>query len=437
MKSRSARSLALTLVLVSATAFSQNTANDSLTVGDAVRMAVTNNPAIVQAETNVQASNARVEESQTVDLPSVGFEGSYTRIGPVPVLAFPGFGVFKLYPENNYDTHVGVHQKIYDFGRSAANTDVTRSRVAFAEQGVDLMKSALSYQTIQLFYSILFLQQSIQVEEQDIQTLNEHLLVNKKRLEAGTGTDFEVLTTQVRVAASQNQKIDLENARQKQAIALRRLLGLSESTPLNLRGEFLLTPVSLDSDSLTAVALRQRTEYKEAQSGELTAKLQYQLAQKSDMPTLNVNALYGVKNGYIPNLDVLHGNWVAAIDLQVPIYEGGNTGYREEEAQATLSGSQAHITDVERQIAAEVRQAISDMRAAEGKLEATSLQVQQAKDALSIAQRSFDAGTVSNLDVLDAETSLSQAHLFRLRALYEYVTSRYTLEHAIGTPIWR
>ena len=436
MKARFIRLLTLLFLATPITVYCQAQTGDSLTVDEAVRMAVSRNPELLRAEASVQASNARVEQTKTADLPSVRFDGSYTRIGPVPQLFFPGLGAFKLYPEDNYDAHVGVHQKIYDFGKSSTNTDVTQSRVAFAEHSVTLLKSTLSYQTIQLFYSILFLQQSIQVKNEDIKTLNEHLLVNKKRLEAGTGTDFEVLTTQVRVAASQNQKIDLENSLQKQEIGLRRLLGLPDSTPLNLRGEFHLAPTALDTDSLTSIALVQRTDYQQAQSEEQTAKLQYQLAEKSDMPILALNASYGIKNGFIPNLNVLRGNWVAGIDLEVPLYEGGNTGYKEEEAQANLRGSEAHVNDTKLQIAADVRQAISDVHAAEGKLDATSLEVQQAKDALSIAQRRFDAGTVSNLDVLDAETSLSQAHLLRLRALYQYVSSRYALEYAIGTPIW-
>ncbi len=428
----------LTLVAFTGSAMlAQNTVHDSLTVEETVRVAIANSPALQQAAATVQASSARVEQTKTVDLPAVAFEGSYVRIGPVPQLSFPGLGVFKLYPENNYDAHVDVHQKVYDFGQSSASVDVSRSRVESAQISGDLIRYGLAYQTIQVFYSILYLEQGIQVEDQEINTLRQHLEVTKKRTESGTGTDFEVLTTQVRVAAAENQRVDLENMLEKQRITLRRMLGVPESTPVNLRGRFEVEPVNLNTDSLVALAMQQRPEYRAAQSEVQTATLQFRLAQVSDLPTLNVNAAYGVKNGYIPNLDILHGNWVAGVELQVPLYEGNRTQYKEEEAQATLGGSQAHVTDVERQITSDVRQAVSDVRTAMGKLATSLLQVQQATDALSIAQKRYDAGTVNNLDVLDAETSLSQAHLLRLRAQYEYVSSRYALERSVGSPIWK
>ncbi len=426
----------IALSLSGPSAFSQPVSADSLTVEDVIQGAIRNNPAVLQAAANAQASNARVSESKTSRLPSVGFDGSYVRIGPVPQLFFPGLGDFKLYPENNYDAHIGVRETVYDFGKTSSNVDVAQSQVRTAEQNIELVKSGLTYQSIQLFYSILFLQQSIDVENRDIEALNQHLLVNKKRLQAGTGTNFEVLTTQVRVAAAKNQKIDIENMLHKQEVALRRLLGIPDSVNLNLRGDFTLMPVGLNRDSLIAVALRQRPEVLAAQAVQMTSNLQFRSVKLADMPVVSINGAYGVKNGYIPNLDILRGNWVAGIDLRIPLYEGGITGYKEQEAEATLNGSTAHLADVERQVSAEVKQSISDVRASGDKLQSAALQVEQATAALDIAQKSYDTGTVSNLDVLDAETALSQANLFRLRALYEFVTSRYALERAIGTAIW-
>lgn len=436
-KIRLASTILLTTLGFTSLLQSQSTTPDSLSWEDVVRMVVRNSPSVAQATANIAASDARVKQTQTVDLPTVGFDGSYVRIGPVPELFFPGLGVFKLYPENNYDAHVGVRQTVYDFGKSSSNVDVVQSRIKTAEETAEYTKSFLAYQSIQLFYSILFLKQSIQVENQEIETLNQHLLVNRKRLQAGSGTDFEVLTTQVRVAAAQNQRIDLENMLAKQQIALRRLLGVADSLALNLRGEFALIPVNVDPDSLKSTALRQRPEILSARAEEMTSTLQFRAARLSEMPIVSVNASYGVKNGFIPNLDILRGNWVAGVELRVPLYEGGLTDYKEQEAQATMDGSSAHVMDVERQISSEVNQSVSDLQAAQNKLETAVLQVQQASEALSIAQKSYDAGAVSNLDVLDAETALSQANLFRLRSLYEFVTSRYGLERAIGTAIWK
>jgi outer membrane protein len=58
--------------------------------------------------------------------------------------------------------------------------------------------------------------------------------------------------------------------------------------------------------------------------------------------------------------------------------------------------------------------------------------VRRAEAAVSLADVRYQAGVVTNLDVLDAQTSLQEARLLRLRAEYEVVRSRYELERAVG-----
>jgi len=75
---------------------------------------------------------------------------------------------------------------------------------------MELTKTNLSLQTIRVFYTIILLQKSMKVQDEQIEALNQHLSVTQKRVAAGTATSFDVLTTQVRVAGAQNQKVDIQ-----------------------------------------------------------------------------------------------------------------------------------------------------------------------------------------------------------------------------------
>jgi outer membrane protein len=411
-------------------------AQDTLTVEQAVQRVIQNHPAVVQANQDVYASEARVLQAETAKLPNAGLDVLYTRIGPVPQLYFPGLGDFKLYPENNYDAHIGGGYTVYDFGKANAAINATQSRVQSARDAVAITKSGLAYQTIRTFYAILFLEKSIHVTDEQIDALNQHLLTTQKKVESGTATSFDVLTTQVRVAAAQNQKVELENALHQQQIVLHQLLGIPAEQQVQLRGEFVMTPVSLNTDSLTQQAFTQREELKLARDAEQSAELQYKAVSFSAMPSLQANLAYGVKNGYIPNLDVLRGNWVAGVQLQVPIYEGSRTDHQEEEAHANILAEQAHVTDTERQVRSDVERAVSDIRAALNKLQISNLQVEQAKEAVSIARKRYETGSVTNLDLLDAETAESAAQLGSVQSLYNYVLSVYELKRATGEELF-
>jgi outer membrane protein len=405
---------------------------DTLTVDQAVRLVLERHPAITQAQQNVRASEARALQNTSSQYPNVAAEGSYAFLAPIAKLAFPGLGEFKLYPADNYDVHIGGRYTVYDFGKVDATVDVFRSRTQSGRDAVDLTKSALSYQTIRVFYSILFLERSILVQDEQIEALNQHLLNTQRRVSAGTATSFDVLTTQVRVAAAQNQKLDQLNMLQKQRTLLAQLLGAASGKEIRIRGEFEHVAVPATGDSLLQSAVRQRMEIKLAQDGERSAELQQKLSTLGDKPSLNVGLTYGLKNGYIPNLDVLRGNWVAAVTAEVPIFDGWRNDHQREEAQANVLAEQAHQRDIEQQVRSDVQQAVADVEAAAAKISISELQLQHAKEAVTIAQQRYETGTVTNLDLLDAQAAESSAKLVSLQTLYRLVMSKYELRRAIG-----
>ncbi len=412
--------------------FGLSFAQDTLTVDQAVHLVLERHPAVAQARQNVLAAEARALQSTSSWYPDVSAEATYAFLAPIAELAFPGLGDFKLFPANNYDAHIGGRYTVYDFGKVDATVDIAKSRIQSGRDAIDLTKSALAYQTIRVFYSILFLERSILVQDEEIEALNQHLLTTQRRVSAGTATTFDVLTTQVRVAAAQNQKLDQQNVLQKQRALLSQLLGVAAEKEIRIRGDFERISVPKNGDSLLQTAIRQRREIKLAQDGERSAELQEKLSTLGNKPSLNVSLMYGLKNGYIPDLDVLRGNWVAGVQAQVPIFDGWRTDHQQEEAQANVLAEQAHQRDIEQQVRSDVLQAVADVEAAASKIPISELQLQHAKEAVSIAQERYETGTVTNLDLLDAQTAESSAKLGSLQALYRLVISKYELRRAIG-----
>jgi outer membrane protein len=97
---------------------------------------------------------------------------------------------------------------------------------------------------------------------------------------------------------------------------------------------------------------------------------------------------------------------------------------------------QARMRDLERRIATEVGQALSATLASQEKISNAQVQVDRAEEAVTIAKAQYGAGVNTNLDLLDAQTSLSEAKLVLLRARYDYVSSLNALDRATGKKIW-
>ncbi len=436
MKYRILSATIILSILFFGKSFPQQTASDSLTLQQAIKLTLTNQPLISQAVEQVNAVNARINEQNSSYYPTVEGNLSYAWIGPVISLAFPGLGNFDFNTPNNYDMHVSAGYLLYDFGRRDAAMNLIKSYKLSAEEKINLVKSNLAYAAIRTFYSILFLEKSIEVKNDQINTLNQHLEVTKKKVASGSATDFDVLTTEVRVASAENDKTDLQNALAKEEIYLRSLLGFSSSQPLNLTGDFTTKNIYENEDSLVTEAYTMRPEIKLAQDAENSARLTKQVSALGDRPTISLDASYGLKNGFFPDLDVLRGNWVAAVSANIPIFNGYRTDAKVEEAEANLKESTQEILSIERKIKAEVLSAYSDWKTNYEKLNRTKLQVKQAEDALSRAELQYRDGVITNLDLIDSETTLAEARLLYLQVIYKNVLSKYALDKVIGQVVW-
>jgi outer membrane protein len=409
---------------------------DSLTVDGAIALVIQNHPALEQAAHRIEAARARVGVSQSSFYPEITGRGIYNRIAPVPTVDIPGDGSFAMIPSNNWDLSLGINQLVYDFGKREKGVDLARSGVAAARDNEELIKSQLSYAAVNVFYSILYLQRDIVVIDEQIADLNKLLEETRERARTGSTTDFDVLTTQVRVSAAETRKVDSERRLNNQMTTLRRLTGWSDDRKLALAGDFSMPIVSLSADSLVEMALRRRQEMQLAQNAVKTATLQHELASLQGRPTLSVGIEQGFKTGYFPNLDDLRGNFVAGASVTVPIFTGFRTENQEKLTLAGMNEASARKMDVERQITAEVRQALEDVRADAERIRAAEIQVRHAEEALKMGEVRFKAGVITNLDLLDAHTSLSEARLADIGARYGYVVSRYALDRATGASVW-
>jgi outer membrane protein TolC len=406
-----------------------------LTVQETVQKVLAKNLTLQEAEDAIGVIKARVDQLKSGLLPNVSGDASYARIGPLEEIAFPGFGIFQLYPANNYDVHAGVRQLLYDGKRTKESVALAESHVESAVDRRELLKRDLVFQTVQLFDSILFLRESLRVQSDHVRALSDHRDVARKKVAAGTATELDILNTQVRVVAAQNQAVDLQNMIEKQTLGLMQLMNLENQALPELSGEFRYRPVSLDADELIRAALRLRPESRSIQNLMESAKIEVRLASLAAMPIISANVLFGVKNGYIPTLNTMKLNFVAAVSASVPIFDGHLGRAQKMQAAANLKTFEDRDKELVEMIRTEVRQAISDVTASDRKTKAVEVNIEQAKRAMAYARARYEAGTITNLDLLDTEDALTEAEFAKLRTLYQFILSELTLRRAVGNPL--
>ena len=140
---------------------------------------------------------------------------------------------------------------------------------------------------------------------------------------------------------------------------------------------------------------------------------------------------------FTPPVDLNHdiNGWNAGAQMNWAIFDGLLTHGKVMQAKALYEKSKTDLADQSRQIELAVRTAYSDFIEARETLESQSKVQEQADEALREANARADAGTGTQLDVLDAETSLTQARTTQITAQHDYAAARARLERAIGADL--
>ena len=410
--------------------------SDSLTLDGTVRSVLDANPAITTLDELANAATGRLAQTRTGFLPQVTGTASYTRIDPVVQIPLGGES-FQIAPNNNYDAHITAQYLLLDFGKSNATMKLAEAQVQTAKDNVTVTRRDLAFNAAQVYYNILFMRESIRVQDAQIVSLRAHRNEMQKRVEGGVSTRFDVTTTDVRITQAQNTRIDLQNQLRNQQVQLARLLHKPAQADLPVKGRLAFQPQAVNVDAELKKAYEKRPEIKLARDAETSATLQQRLIERSNMPSLGVGAQVGAKNGYLPNLNQIRPNTAGVVQLSVPIYDGNKNKNQRVEALANSRSAVARTQDTQEQIRADVRQAANNLEFSQARYENSQQQITQATDALTRAQGRYRYGVGQNLDVLDAETQLAQARLARAQAMYNYTLGQYQLKRATGEQIWK
>jgi outer membrane protein TolC len=307
---------------------------------------------------------------------------------------------------------------------------------AIGEQTLEQVKQKLSLYTVNSFYTLLFLQAAIKIKDEQLSTLNEHLQYIEKVMATGSATEYQVLTTKVRISTVESQKVDLSASLTAQQAAMNSLLGHDQSSIPVVRNDIFAEPPVIPSDSVLSYAYHNRDEVLINEKRTSLAELKFGMTKLQNKPLISLEASAGAKNGYIPDLARFTPNYVIGLGVRVPILDGMKNKYNLAQAQSGITSLSYESELTKRNISNEVYESEALMFAAMKKVSQSELQLKQALKAYSLAETSFKSGIITNLDLLDANTSVSESSLMLLKAKIDYVASIYKLKAALGERIY-
>jgi outer membrane protein TolC len=412
-----------------------------LSLADALNIAAAQNGNILKAKQDLEAQYGVAVQTRAVALPKVQGVGNYRRVEDGRIEVF-GEGFIPAPNVNSWLLGVQVVQSVYEGGRLQASW---RSAKLLKEQAL------LDYQTVVAdavlavrvaYDDALTATNEIVVREASVELLGKQLEDTKRRFEAGVVPQFNVLRAEVELA---NARPPLIRARNLYRIAKQRLvneLGLNlptsirEDVPLRLSGTLEKQPYDLDLPTALRQAIERRTELGSLRKVQELRQEGVKTARSGYLPNLQLFAGYGAESRRFTDTFTaqVHG-WEAGARVEWNFFDGMLTKGRVDQAKALQQRAIVDYDDAVRQIELEVRVAYSTFTEAKDVLASQEKVNEQAIEALRLANSRYDAGTGTQLDVLSAQTALTDARTTYVRALREYSVARSRLERAVGASV--
>ncbi len=410
-----------------------------LSLSDAVNVALQNNGDILRAKHNLEAQYGVVVQTRAIAIPHLQASGNYQYTTEVETFPAPGFFAIN----NNWTANIQLVQTIYQGGQVLSSL---RSAKLTKEQAM------LDYETVVAdsllavriaYYDVLAAAEQVIVNEASVKLLTSQLEDQQRRYEAGTVPRFNVLQAEVALSNERPALIQARNAHRIAKNNLVNVLGKNvprtiwEDIPLQLTDKLDSDPYKIELPSAIGQALASRSELLSLQKQQLLRKEGITSATSNYKPTFQVFGGYGGRNAQFITDDpgyTIHGASAGA-QFTWNIFDGYLTKGKADQAKAQYEGSKVEVGNEQRRIELEVRTDYSNFIEASETLESQKKVQEEAVESLRLAKARADAGTGTQLDVLSAQTSLTQARSTQVQALHDYDVARARLERAIGINI--
>ena len=390
-----------------------------------VDLALKNNRTAKQSMWAYEAAKSTVSATAASKNPSVGYSYSATRArGATDASSVTERGT------NGFSLSVPVYTPSVDAAIDGARYDREGAGASYEEA---LQKAKLT--AISDYYTLIMYRNLVDVAQQSVRDYDGHVTNVQAQYNVGLVASSDVLAARTNLADAQTTLITRQNSADVAETDLNIVIGYPVSTSIETADkEMHYLPYNVTLEQAKAYALLHRATLVKSAMDVKSAEESVKQAKAGYLPTVSLTAgkNYASDDNY---RGTSNNGWSVGANASLDIWDGGSTRNTIKVREAQLeSAKEANLAAVDG-VLYDVQSAYLNLRAAEQTISSTKVAVEEGQESFRIASLRYRAGVGSNLDVLDAETSLTTARNNYVQALYNYNIYVATLEQAVGVPL--
>jgi len=431
-------------------------AQQPLTLSEAIADALAANPRVRAAEAEADRAAAEASVARAAFFPQVSYAESWQRSNQ-PVSGFSAllaarrftaadFAIDRLNAPGGVSLFGGrvlVRQMLFD-GRTRAESAIATGRHEMAAAEAVAARAAVVLQVTESYGRVLAADAAARAGAAAVAAADEGLAVAERRRAAGTATDADVLAFMVHRAAMRRRTIQAAGDAAIARADLNRVTGAAitrsfvaiepSGAPQPGAPDVPVAPApgGHDIETLLREAEAARAEMRRAERARVVADAGIRAARAAWLPQIAAHAGYQAEG--LAAFDRADA-WFVGGELTWTLSLGGAEAARVRAATAAQRGAEAAAADVRAGIHVEVVSAVRRLEAARARVDLGAAAVADAAERERITRNRYDAGLATVTDVLSAATARLDAELDRTRALADALVAEAMLARAIGRPV--
>jgi len=396
----------------------------TLNIEECVSIGLKSNPASEISLQNLKVVQEKIGEAKGGYYPLFKLASFYTYTAQQSIMPIG---------PDAYDTRFFVRQTLFDAGATKNLVESVKRSISAQEYDVERTDSDIILNVKTAFYEVLKRRDLVDVSKASLKTAEKHLEQSKSLYKEGLAPRSDVIKSEVQVSNARLDVIKAENA----LLAAKANIAVAMGAPVTA-GFDILHNKTAEAHSLPPLkdslllAYDLRPELKGSVAKIRSAEANIEQARSGLYPNISLDASYGWQQGEFSPSDK---KWSVGLTVGIPIFERWIAQSRVNQAKAGRAGLKATETQLMRNIEIDVEQAWLALKEAEERFEVGKKALEQAEEDMRVSEGRYKEGIGNILEVIDAQTALTQAKANYVVDLYDISSSEARLDRATGRSV--
>ena len=429
----------LTLFLLLYVAIQSAQAQDTLriTLQDAVRIALSDNPTIKVAGQEILLKKEARREAYAGLFPEASLVGSYSRAIKKQSFAMMG-EVIEVGTDNTYSGGLSVSLPVFAPALyksiSLTSTDVNLAVEKSRASRLDMVN-----QVTKAFFQLLLAQDSYEVLLKSYKQSEDNYNVVKAKYEQGTVSEYDKISADVQMRSLKPTVVSARNGVNLANLQLKVLMGMESDVKVAVEGNLKDYEMSMFTRQAMPRPdnLLNNSTLKQLELNALQLKQNLKLQYTNFMPTLSANFQY-MYTSMNDNFKFKEYDWrpysTLGLNLTIPLFKGSNFT-KLKQTRIQMKQLEENRINTERQLTMQATSYLDNMAASSEQVVSNKEAVFQAEKGRTIAEKRYEVGKGTILELNSSEVALTEAKLTYNQSIYDYLVAKADLDLVMGEEV--